>query len=127
MEVRNGEEIICKYLNKSNLTDIEKKDFFYQLSIIDWAEISEKYGEDFTFKILKKVQNTETNDLENISNIILLYNNPYGKFTKEFGEIITKRYLKDKIQFIKALNLVKDETINIVYVFRLEKPFPMIL
>src|SRR5690606_2397464 len=112
------------YINGTNLTAIEKKEFFHHLSILDWNKISEDYGEDFSFKILKKVQDTETNNLENMSNIILLYNNPYGKFTKEFGEIITKLYLKDKIQFMKALNLVKDETINIVYVFRLEKTFP---
>ena len=115
MENRTSEELVYEYINGTNLTAIEEKEFFHHLSILDWNKISEDYGEDFSFKILKKVQDTETNNLENMSNIILLYNNPYGKFTKEFGEIITKLYLKDKIQFMKALNLVKDETINIVY------------
>lgn len=124
MENRTSEELVYEYINGTNLTAIEEKEFFHHLSILDWNKISEDYGEDFSFKVLRKIQDTETNNLENMSNIILLYNNPYGKFTKEFGEIITKLYLKDKIQFMKALNLVKDETINIVYVFRLEKTFP---
>lgn len=120
---KTREELVYEYVNKPDLMWTEEKEFFRYLSILDWNKISENYGEDFCLKILKKVQDTKTEDLENISNIILLYNNPYGKFTKEFGEIITKLYLKDKIHFMKSLNLVKDETINIVYVFRLEKIF----
>ncbi|WP_025640256.1 hypothetical protein [Schnuerera ultunensis] len=123
MENKTSEELVYIYMNKSNLRNIEEKELFYHLSILDWNKMSEEYGEEFNRKILKKVQYTKTKDLENMSNIILLFNNPYGKFTKEFGEIITKLYIKDKIQFMKALNLVKDETINIVYVFRLEKTF----
>ncbi|CCQ97950.1 hypothetical protein CULT_750001 [[Clostridium] ultunense Esp] len=123
MENKTSEELVYIYMNKSNLRNIEEKELFYHLSILDWNKMSEEYGEEFNRKILKKVQYTKTKDLENMSNIILLFNNPYGKFTKEFGEVITKLYIKDKIQFMKALNLVKDETINIVYVFRLEKTF----
>lgn len=124
MHRKTSEELVYEYISKPNLSAIVEKDFFHHLSILDWNKITEDYGENFSHKILKKVQDTKTEDLGNMSNIILLYNNPYGKFTKEFGEIITKLYLKDKIQFMKALNLVKDETINIVYVFRLEKTFP---
>lgn len=121
--IRN-EALIYEYVNKKELSSVEEKDFLYRLSMVDWYIIDEEYGEDFSIKILDKIKNTETKDLENLSNIILLYNNPYGKFTKEFGEVITNLYLKDKIRFIKSLHLVQDETINIVYVFRLEKIFP---
>lgn len=123
MENKTSEELVYTYMNKSNLRNIEEKELFHHLSILDWNKMAEEYGEEFNRKILKKVQCTKTKDLENMSNIILFFNNPYGKFTKEFGEVITKLYIKDKIQFMKALNLVKDETINIVYVFRLEKTF----
>lgn len=119
-----NEDLIYKYMNQASLSSGEEKDFFEKLSIVDWKELEEAYGEDFSQEVLRKVRETKTEDLENLSNIILLYNNPYGKFTKEFGEIITQLYLKDKISFIKALHLVEDETINIVYVFRLEKTFP---
>src|SRR5699024_2880109 len=119
-----SEELIYDYTNKSELTDTERKDFFYHLTLLDWNNIAKDYGESFNDKILKKIMNEKIEDLETMSNAILLYNNPYGIYTLEFGKLITKFYLKDKIKFIKALNLVKDETINIVYVFRLERIFP---
>lgn len=124
MKKISNEDLIYKYMNQASLSSGEERDFYEKLSIIDWNELDENYGKDFSQKILRRVGETDTEDLENLSNIILLYNNPYGKFTKEFGEIISQLYLKDRIGFIKALNLVKDETINIVYVFRLEKTFP---
>ena len=52
-----------------------------------------------------------------------LYSNPYGAFTEKFANIIGEIYKYDKIKFIKALNIVKDEAINLVYVFRMQNIF----
>ena len=120
---RTPGERIYTYINKNNLNYDEKKDFFYQLTLLDWNKTSEDYGEDFNDKIIQRVIKENIEDLESISNIILLYNNPYGVYTLEFAQVIAKIYERDKIKFIKGLNLVKDEAINIVYVFRLRKVF----
>lgn len=119
----NPEEIVYSYINKINLNEDERKDFFHQLVFLDWNKTSKDYGEGFNDKIIEKVMKIETEDIVNISNLIELYNNPYGVYTEEITRKVSNIYLKDKIKFIKALNLVKDESINIVYVFRTARVF----
>lgn len=55
--------------------------------------------------------------------MLKLYNNPSGAFTLEFANIIVDLYRYSKSKFIKALKIVKDESINLVYVFRNQKVF----
>lgn len=87
----------------------------------DWDEIGEKP------KVLKDIfdyiRNSEDLSLEELSGVLKLYNNPHGAYTIEFAKIISGIYIKDKIKFIKALNLVNDEIPNLVYAFRMEKVF----
>ncbi len=117
------EEKIYYYVNKTRLNNNEIKDLLYQLTMLNWDKIEQNYGRNISQRIIQKVIKMDIEDIESISNIILLYNNPYGIYTLEFVELITKIYSKDKIRFIKGLNLVKEEAINIVYVFRLRKIF----
>ena len=117
------EEKIYNYINKNVLDDVDRRDFFYQLTLLDWNKTAEDYGGGFNDSIIQWIKREDIKDSEDISNIILLYNNPYGIYTLEFAEIIDGIYQKDKIDFIRGLNLVKDEAINIVYAFRLQKTF----
>lgn len=87
----------------------------------DWEEISkdkEKLNE-----IFKYIKDYDSKSIEELSNILKLYNNPSGLFTEEFAKIISEIYARDKVVFIKALNLVKEEISNLVYVFRMEMIF----
>ncbi|NLJ98540.1 MAG: hypothetical protein GX320_04635 [Tissierellia bacterium] len=120
---RTPEEKIYFYVNKTKLNQNEKKDFFHQLTLLDWNQTIEDYGEGFNDRVIQMILNENIDDLENISDIIELYNNPYGIYTLEFADVIARVYRENKIRFIKGLNLVKDEAINIVYAFRLKRVF----
>lgn len=120
---RTPEEKTYIYVNKIKLSQDEKKDFFYQLTLLDWNKTTKDYGKEFNDRIMQIVLKDNIDDLDNIAKIIELYNNVYGIYTLEFAEVIVEIYGRDKIKFIKGLNLVKDEAINIVYAFRLKNIF----
>ena len=87
----------------------------------DWDKIGENPNE---YKIIfDYIENSSSFSLEELSGVLKLYNNPHGAYTIEFAKIISEIYIRDKIKFIKALNLVKDEIPNLVYAFRMEKVF----
>jgi len=87
----------------------------------DWDEIGENPNELKT--IFHYIKNSSEFSLEELSIVLKLYNNPHGAYTIEFAKIVSEIYIKDKIKFIKALNLEKDEIQNLVYAFRMEKVF----
>lgn len=62
-------------------------------------------------------------DIKEIAQTLSLYNNLSGAYIEEFSDIIINFYEKDKIKFFKALNLNKDESMNLVYIFRTAKTF----
>lgn len=117
------EEKTYTYVNKIKLNQDEKRDFFHQLTLLDWNKTTKDYGKEFNDRIMQIVLKDKIDDIENISKIIELYNNVYGMYILEFTEAIAEIYGRDKIKFIKGLNLVKDEAINIVYAFRLRNVF----
>lgn len=88
-----------------------------------WTDFGEKEKENPNF--IKDVFQFLKGDLsiEELSLLLKLYNNPSGYYTKEFGKIIVDKYLEDKSKFFKALKIVKDEAINLVYIFRQEAIF----
>lgn len=87
----------------------------------DWDEIGEDPNELKT--IFDYIKNSSEFSLEELSIVLKLYNNPHGAYTIKFAKIVSEIYIKDKIKFIKALNLEKDEIQNLVYAFRMEKVF----
>ena len=87
----------------------------------DWDELSANRDE--LDRIFKYLRDFEARDIDELANILTLYNNPSGAYTVEFAKIIIDFYRHNKIKFIKALNIVKDETMNLVYIFRNFKVF----
>ncbi|MBU5426039.1 hypothetical protein KQI41_06385 [Tissierella pigra] len=82
----------------------------------DWKELlenSNKLEELFLY-----IEDYDSRSVEELSQILKLYSNPSGVFTIEFADIVAELYKSDKIKFMKALNLVQDEAINLVYIFR---------
>lgn len=112
---------VIDYINKEVLTSEERLDLLDELYWLDWdmlrTENPEEIQNIFTF-----LRNTDFNE-EELSLILKLYNNPHGAYTEEFSYIISKLYREDKVKFIKALNLEKDEAGNLVYLFRNNKIF----
>ncbi len=98
-----------------------KKIDIEELYWIDWNEISRKPEE--LNEIFAYIRDYDSRNIEELGKILKLYSNPSGEFTIEFAKIAGEIYKNDKIKFIKALNLVRDEAINLVYVFRMEKIF----
>lgn len=98
-----------------------KKIDIEELYWVDWDELStnpHKLNEIFQY-----IKDYDSRSIEELAQILRLYNNPSGQYTVEFANIVGEIYKKDKIKFIKALNLVKDEGINLVYIFRMQKVF----
>lgn len=85
----------------------------------DWDELSN----DRLNEIFQYIKDYKSRTIEELAEILRLYSNPSGKYTIEFATIIGEIYKNDKVRFIKALNLVKDEAINLVYVFRMQGIF----
>ncbi|WP_313756073.1 hypothetical protein [Tissierella sp.] len=98
-----------------NKIDIE------ELYWIDLAELLNKPDE--LNEIFEYIKDYNSRSIQELAQILRLYSNPSGVFTKEFAEIIRNVYRYNKIKFIKALNLIKDESINLVYVFRSKEVF----
>ena len=87
----------------------------------DWDELSRTEGR--IEEIFNYLNEFELFELEELAQILKLYNNPSGAHTIEFAKLTGDIYNKDKVKFIKALNLVQDEIPNLVYAFRLENVF----
>lgn len=110
------EKIIAKTISKSNLGQDEGFELIDNLYWADWDALNNKNRE-----VVGKIFNyLKRDDLSNkeISKILKLYNNPDGSFIDEFSQIIINIYKRDKKRFLKSLNLEKEESTNLVYVFR---------
>ena len=87
----------------------------------DWDELEKTDGK--IEEIFNYLNEFESFELEELSQVLKLYNNPSGAHTIEFAKVTSDIYNKDKVKFIKALHLVQDEIPNLVYAFRLEDVF----
>lgn len=110
-------EKIIKLLNISNPSLDERLDLLDELYWADWSVLDEEYPEEVD-KIFQYLTSYELG-IEEISKLLSLYNNIEGAHTDKFSRIIADYYLKDRLKFFKALNLNKDEAINLVYIFRM--------
>lgn len=89
-----------------------------------WSDFGELEKDEEKLKeVFDYLEEYGNRTIEELSQIITLYSNPSGAFTLDFAKIIGNYYKNDKLRFIKALNLVKDEIGNLVYVFRNLKIF----
>lgn len=107
---------IIKKINKDILTKQDSLELIEDLYWADWDLLNEKYPMDIP-KIFSYLKNDDHSN-EEISGILKLYNNPHGAYVEEFSDIIILIYKRDRVKFIKSLNLEKDETSNLVYLFR---------
>lgn len=110
------EEQIIKFINKKNITKDESIDLIENLYWADWKFLKSEYPNSID-KIFNYLKNDNFSN-EEIAEVLKLYNNPEGAYIDEFSYIILDLYKKDKIKFIKSLNLEKEEAINLVYMFR---------
>ena len=109
------EEKIIEFINKKTLTEDESLELIEELYWADWDRLKENpHHIDKIFAHLKR------EDLSNkeISKMFKLYNNPHGAYIDEFSNIIVDLYYKDRAKFIKSLNIEKEETVYLIYVFR---------
>lgn len=114
-------EKIIDLIDKTSLTEKERLEFLDELYWADWAKLTVNYPEyiEKIFDFLRK----STFNPEEISLILKLYNNPDGAFIQEFSVIIAELYNKDRVSFIKALNIDPDEGEVLAYLFRNTKIF----
>lgn len=112
---------IIHLLNIDNPSLEDRLKLLEELYWASWGELDEKYPD----RVDKIFQYLKSNDLriQEIAKILSLYNNIEGAHTDEFSQIIADYYIKDIVKFIKALNLNKEEAINLVYIFRNLKVF----
>lgn len=110
-----SEEII-KLIDKYNPSLDDRLELLEELYWANWNELDEKYPEDLPKVFIYLKSNNLT--IQEKSKILSLYNNIEGAHTEEFAEIIANFYREDKISFLKALNLNKDEVPHLVYIFR---------
>lgn len=110
------EERIIESIDKDVLMKEESLELLDDLYWADWDFLNDKYPRhiDKIFKFLKK----DSFSKEEVSLIVKLYNNPHGAYVDEFSDIILYLYKNNKSKFIKSLNLERDETSNLVYLFR---------
>lgn len=87
----------------------------------DWDELAKTKGK--IEEIFNNLNEFESFELEELAQVLKLYNNPSGAHTIEFAKLTGDIYNNDKVRFIKALHLVPDEIPNLVYAFRLESVF----
>lgn len=110
------EEKIIHYINKYNLSIDESLDLIDSLYWADWTLLDSK--EEIVSKIFDYLNRDDLSN-EETSKVLKLYNNPHGAYINEFAELILNVYVKDKIRFLKSLNIEKEEAINLVYIFRM--------
>lgn len=84
----------------------------------DWEYSKEQLDEIFDY-----LRDYNSRTIEELGQTLMLYSNPSGRLTEEFAILIEDIYKNDKIKFIRALNTVKEEAINLVYVFRMRRVF----
>lgn len=113
--------LIIKYINKEELDLKYKVQLLDDLYWTDWDQL--KNDPDIQIDKLFDYLQSENLSIEEISKVVNLYNNLDGAYTFEFAEIIANLYKKDTIKFFQGLNLNPDETINLVYVFRMVDVF----
>jgi len=99
------------------MKDIDIEELYWE----DWDQLAK--DNEVLEKIFSYLKDFEARDIDELANMLKLYNNPSGAFTLEFANIIVDLYRYSKSKFIKALKIVKDESINLVYVFRNQKVF----
>lgn len=112
---------IIRYLNQEDLNLDQKVQLLDELYWADWESLNNDPNIDID-KLFNHLQSTDLN-IEEIGKIMSLYNNLDGAYTKEFAQVIANLYKSDRIKFFQGLNLNQEETINIVYVFRMIKVF----
>lgn len=110
------EEKIIEKINKDILTKEESVELIEDLYWADWDLLSDKYMNQIP-KIFTYLRNDDHSQ-EEVSQIIKLYNNPHGAYVDEFSDIIIELYKRHRLNFIKSLNMEKDEMSNLVYLFR---------
>jgi len=110
------EKDIIDYIRKDTLTKEESLELIDDLYWVDWNLLDREYPDDIS-KIFSYIRN-DNHSNEKISQILKLYNNPDGAHIDEFANIIENLYKKDKVKFIQSLNLEKEESVNLVYIFR---------
>jgi len=118
----NGGEImedLFRKFKEESMTKEEKLTFLDELYWVDWDELEKVISLESVFAFLE----SEDLSIEEVSLVLKLYNNPGGDYVKEFSNIIANIYLRDKVEFIRALNLEKDEISNLVYLFRNDRIF----
>lgn len=110
------EQDIVDFVKKDILTIEESLELIENLYWADW-DLLDKEHTDYISKIFNYINNNN-HSIEEISQILKLYNNPHGAYIDEFANIIANLYKKDKTKFIQSLYLEKEEAINLVYIFR---------
>lgn len=113
---KSTEQNIIDLINTDTLTTEESLELLDNLYWADWDLLDKEYP-DHISKIFSYI-NKNNHSNEELSQILKLYNNPHGAYVDEFANIIASLYKKDKVKFIQSLNLEKEETINLVYIFR---------
>ena len=108
-------------LAKDSLSLDERVKLFDCLYWADWDELDKDYSKkiDSIFSYIKTGNPKE----EEIAKILALYNNLDGAHIEEFAKLIAGLYEKDRIKFLRSLNLNKEEAINLVYVFKIIEVF----
>ncbi|HAE91979.1 MAG TPA: hypothetical protein DCG60_04940 [Tissierella sp.] len=100
---------------KMNRIDIEE---------LYWSDLNKLLNKSEELdEVLEYIKDYNSRSIQELAQILRLYSNPSGLFTKEFAEIIREIYRYNRIKFIKALNLIKGESINLVYAFRSKEVF----
>ena len=68
----------------------------------DWDELSETDGQ--IEEIFNYINGFKLFEIEELAQVLKLYNNPSGAHTIEFAKLTGDIYNKDKVKFIKALH-----------------------
>lgn len=112
---------IIKLLNRDNPPLENRLKLLEELYWANWAELDANFPGDVD-KIFNYLRSNDLG-IQEMAKVLPLYNNIEGAYTKKFAQIIADYYSQDKMKFIKALNLNKEEAINLVYIFRNLKVF----
>lgn len=112
------EDKIIETINKKHISREDSLELIDDLYWADWAYIESNHPDDIG-KIFDYIEREDLS-IEEISGVLRLYNNPDGSYIEKFSRIILEIYKRDKVKFIKALTLEKDEASNLAYLFRNE-------
>lgn len=109
-------EKIVELVNKEKLSLDDKVELLDELYWAEWDELDKEYPEEVE-KIFYYLENKDL-EIEELAKALSLYNNVAGAHTHRFANIIADYYTQDRIKFMKALNMNKDQAIHLVYIFR---------